>query len=171
MNERVAAILAFHATKSFGSRANLEREQRRVAELYRSLEPEESAELVRIVVRGTDPTVADESDAILRCLGCLRPGSLDGHHESLIEKGIFYPPVIYHGAGQEVARRLVSLMPGENSNHLLCDLAWVGGEAVETAYRTWRDHPLIGSVTSTSRPTGIAYRLGGSCPRMGIAEI
>jgi hypothetical protein len=141
MNERTTAILAFHATKSFGSKANLERQQQRVAELYRSLQPEEATELIRFVIQGTHPTAADESDMILRFLACLRPGSLDGHHKALIEKGVLNPPVIYHGAGQAIARRLVDLMPGEKTDHLLCALAWVGGEVVETAFRTWRDQP------------------------------
>jgi hypothetical protein len=141
MNERVTAILAFHATKSFGSKANLERQQQVVAELYRSLEPDETAELIRLVIEGTEPATSAESDTILRCLACLRAGSLVGHHEALVEKGIFYPAVMYHGADQEVARRLIGLMPGENTDHLLCALSWIGGEVVEMAFRAWRYEP------------------------------
>ncbi len=141
MAEQIDAIFAFHVTGSFGSSANLEEQQHRVAELYRSLLSEEAEELARLAIEGTDPATAEESDMILLCLACLCPGSLNGFHDMLVEQGFFYPAVLYHGAAQEIGRRLLELLPGENTDHLLCALAWVGGEVVETAFRGWREHP------------------------------
>lgn len=167
MHERVAAILAHHATKSFGTRENLIQQEDRVADLYRSLEPVEAAALARLVVEGTDPTAAAECDMILRCLACLRPGSLDGFHEALIEKAVFYPPVIYHGAGPDIAGRLLNLLPGEHTNHLLCALAWVGGENMEAALRTWREQPPAWVKDLHIPPERYAHQAGWELDRDG----
>jgi hypothetical protein len=141
MGERIDAILAFHSTKSFGTKANLEGQEKRVADLYRSLETEEAAKLARLAIDRTDPRSSGESDAILRCLACLRSDSLIGHHEALVNHGVFSPPMLYRGAGNGIARRLLDLMPTDDSNHLLCALAWIGGEVVEEAFHQWREYP------------------------------
>jgi hypothetical protein len=70
MNERAAAILAFHATKSFGSRENLIRQHQRVADLYRSLAPEEAAELARLVLEGPAKNTAKGIYYLFICGRC-----------------------------------------------------------------------------------------------------
>ncbi|WP_165249879.1 hypothetical protein [Paludisphaera soli] len=167
MNGRVADILVYHATRSFGSRENLVRQGERVAHLYRSLEPEEAAALARLAVEGTEPTAMAESDMILRCLGCLRPGSLTGHHEALIHRGLFYPPVIYHRAGPDIARRLLDRLPGEPMNHVLCALAWVGGEDFEAALRSWREQPPAWAKELDLPPERYAHQAGWELDREG----
>jgi hypothetical protein len=141
MSETIDAILAYHSTKNFGTKANQEQQEKRIADLYRSLGTEDTAKLAQLVINGTDPRGLGRSGEILQCLACFRPGSLKGLHESLVDHNVFYPPVIYHGAGDGIAGRVLGRLPGENPDHLLCALAWIGGNGVERAFQLWRAHP------------------------------
>jgi hypothetical protein len=49
--------------------------------------------------------------------------------------------VIYHSASPEVAGRIVGLLPGENTDHMLLALAWIGDGVAQAAFRSWRDDP------------------------------
>jgi hypothetical protein len=141
VSDRVTAIRQFHETRSFGTPENLRRQQERAAVLYRSLELEEARGLALLTLDAFEPGKTGITDEILRCLACLRPGSLDGFHHALLDRGILYPPVVWHGAGADVASRIVGMLPGEVTNHLLLTLAWIGDEVVQDAFRRWRNEP------------------------------
>lgn len=146
MAGRIAALMQFHLRSPRHVGAESIPTQDEAADLYRALDADEVRELAGLAVG--PPSLADPSESleILRCLACLRPGSLDGLHEALIDRGIFYPPVIWHGAGPEVAARIIGLIPGQAAdrillNHRLLALAWIGDGVVQEAFRQWRDNP------------------------------
>jgi hypothetical protein len=141
MSERIDAILTYHSTKDFGTKANLEQQQKRIADVYRSLGTEDVERLGQFATDGTDPTSSRDLAAILRCLTCFCPGSLLDHHGTLVDRGVFDPPVIYHGAGDGIAGRMLDRLPGETPDRLLFALAWVGGVAVDRAFHHWRQQP------------------------------
>lgn len=141
MSDRVTAIRQFHETRSFGTGENLRRQQERTATLYRSLEPDEARALARLAIDRFEPGKVGITAEILRNLACLRPGSLDEFHGTLADRRIFYPGVIYHGASPEVAARIVGMLPGDDTNHMLVALAWVGDGVVREAFGAWRSDP------------------------------
>jgi hypothetical protein len=140
MRKKVKGILGFHATKSF-PKGDLVQQGERVADLYRALDSTESDELARHAIDSFDPTEDCDTEEILRCLASFQPGSLNAHHDALIDHGILYPGLLYHGASEDVATRILGLLPGENANHLLTALAWIGGNVVQQAFAAWRDAP------------------------------
>jgi hypothetical protein len=90
MRKKVKGILKFHATKSFG-KGDLVQQEETVADVYRSLNSTESDELARHAIDSSDATEDCDTEAIHRCLACFQPGSLNTHHDALIEHGILYP--------------------------------------------------------------------------------
>lgn len=160
MSDRVALLLAYHRTKRFGSNEELQRRQREAADLYRSLDPEESGTLVGVALDGYAPDKIGITEDILLALACLRPGSLDGHHGDLFDRGIVYPPVIYHGASSGVASRIVASMPGESANHRLLTLAWIGDQAVIDAFGSWRSDPPAWTASLYVPPHAYAFEAG-----------
>src|SRR4051812_18565708 len=133
---------------SFGGRDERIRRHDEAAGLYRALEPHEARELATFAIGEPDPD-GDRCrwhEEILLCLACLRPGSLDGLHDALLDRSIIDPPVMWHGAGPGVASRIVSMLPGRATDlrgldDLLLALAWIGDEVVQDAFRRWRDDP------------------------------
>jgi hypothetical protein len=55
VSEKVTMIKEFHGTKNFGNRENLQRQQAKAADLYRSLTPEEIGELARFAIDSFEP--------------------------------------------------------------------------------------------------------------------
>ncbi|MEO6811868.1 MAG: DUF1963 domain-containing protein [Isosphaeraceae bacterium] len=144
MAGRVAELKRFHGTKSFGSRANLILREDEAAGLYHALEPQEARELASFAIGLDLPTEGEDKGEILRCLACLRPGSLDDFHLDLVGRGILYPPMIWYGAGADIAARIVGMLPGPDTlrtNHLLLALAWIGDGVVQDAFDRWRNEP------------------------------
>ena len=88
-----------------------------------------------------DPNKSGDPEEVLRNLTCLRPGTLDEFHPTLVSLRIFNPPVIYQGGSADVGARILDELPGENPDHLLLALAWIGGDGVQDAFRGWREDP------------------------------
>lgn len=141
VSDRVTAIRRFHETSSFGTAENLRRQQETAAGLYRSLEPDEARGLARLALDAFEPGEFGITQEILLGLACLRPCSLGEFHEAMVDRRIFYPGVIYHGASPDVAARIVEMLPGDDTNHMLVALAWIGDEVVRDAFRAWRAVP------------------------------
>jgi hypothetical protein len=141
MTNRVQTLLAFHRTRSFGSRENLIARQREARAVYRALTPDEQAELGETVLARAGHE-GHRVEQVLCCLACFRPGSLTPFHEDLVRRRILYPGVIHHGAGGGVAAGLMALLEGdEHRNLALLALAWVGDETVQGAFAEWRAQP------------------------------
>lgn len=141
MSERVEALKRYYDPKGDGRR-EVDGEG-----LYRALEPAEVGELVEYALAASDAGML-EPDDILESLACLRPGSLDGWHSALLDRQILYPGLLYHGAGGEVATRIVAQLEGEGGdldslrlNHLLLALAWIGDAIACDTFARWQNDP------------------------------
>src|SRR4051812_41469379 len=152
---------------SFGSRDERIRRHDEAAGLYRALGPHEARELAALAIGEPAPD-GDRyrwHEEILLCLACLRPGSLDGLHEALLDRGIIFPPVVWHGAGPGVAPRIVGMLPGRAADlrgldRLLLALAWIGDGVVQDAFRRWRDDPPVWAGTLRRPPHRYAEQAG-----------
>ena len=160
MSDRVERLVEFHGTRNFGGQENLLRQQVMAAGLYRSLDAEEARELARFAIDCCVPGKPGAAEEVLLCLACLSPGGLDAWHGALVDRRVFSPAVIYHGAGSEIAERVVRLLPGEDTNHMLLALAWIGDDVVRDSFRRWRDDPPDWAVRLYVRPHRYAEEAG-----------
>lgn len=133
-SEAIQTIKAFHERRSFGTAENLYAAERQVGAAYRSLSRDECRQLGRFALENSDET-------ILSHLACLLPGSLVGLHREFVERGIFYPPVIFHGADEEASALLMEQLEtghADNANLALLALAWADNPTVLRAFQKWR---------------------------------
>jgi hypothetical protein len=138
VSDSLRLIQSFHEKKRH---ENLAQSQRQVRDLYLSLSPEDVDQAVRTAL---DLLASDERTAgnMLRCLACFRPGCLGAAHHTLVERRFFYPGIVYYGAEDGIAKRILSLLSDkENVNHMLLALAWIGNETVQKAFQAWKKKP------------------------------
>src|SRR5579859_1797985 len=129
MADRVQSLLAFHNTRSFGSKQNLQSQQRHAREVYGELSLAEQHELAELAINE-----GDDLHEVLCCLACFQPGSLAPFHKTLVQRRMFYPGVIFHGAKPEIASGLLEVLEeDEHRNNGLISLAWIGDETVRAA--------------------------------------
>lgn len=146
MSERVAALMRFHGRTPRQASAEPVPNQDEAADLYRALDSHEARRLAEFAIGSPALGARAPHPEILLSLACLRPGSLDGLHGTLIDRGIFYPPVIWHGAGPEIAAKIIDLIPGRAAdrlslNHMLLASAWIGDGVVQDGFSRWREDP------------------------------
>jgi hypothetical protein len=137
MSERIETIKAFHECRNFGTAEKLRTAQRNVAAAYRSLSSEECGTLARFAVESG-------KGEILSHLACLQPGSRSGLHLELVQKGVLYPPVIFHAADEKATALLIEQLSdgeAENANLSLLALAWTDNPAVQQAFDSWQANP------------------------------
>lgn len=113
---------------------------------YRLLSQAEGKELGQLALTLLDTSVEKEEEVleqVLVSLACLVPGALDGLHQDLAAREIFYPPEIYLGADAETRSELIRRVDADdgNRNLLLKALAWIGDGAVQEQFKAWRDTP------------------------------
>ena len=113
---------------------------------YHLLSQAEGKELGQLALSLLDTKVKQEEDTlegVLVSLACLVPGALDGLHQDVAAREIFYPPEIYLGADERTQSALIQrIVSGDGSkNHLLSALAWVGDAGVQEQFKLWRDAP------------------------------
>lgn len=159
MSDAVEQIKAFYSRRNFGTAENLRQAQREVATAYRSLKFGEGAELVSWAVASLGDKETRAKDALAH-LACFHPGSLDGSHQHLLRAGLFYPPVIYHGAGDEVAREIIESIDEPNVNLALMALAWIGSQTAQRAFSDWRESPPAWAI-GLHVPTHAYAEVGG----------
>ena len=130
-------IRSFHETKNFGTRENLLRRSQEAHAAYRAISNSEIRPLVEAVLNHAEP-----EDAILTNLACFQPGSLVPFHDQFIEKGLFYPGLIFHEASEQTTEKLVALIDSSPDqlllNHLLTCVAWAGNQAAQKAFARWK---------------------------------
>jgi hypothetical protein len=94
---------------------------------------------VALGLLASDERIANE---MLRCLACFRPRNLCASHNALVERRLFYPGIMYYGAEDGIAKRILGLLSDkENVNHMLVSLAWIGNETVQRAFQDWKRKP------------------------------
>ncbi|NLE37110.1 MAG: hypothetical protein GX621_03700, partial [Pirellulaceae bacterium] len=147
MESPVERLLEFHSVRSFGSRERLLESQEEARGLYRSLAFDDVQQLVGIAIESVSDDDAELAENIFRNLACLKPGSLLPFHDQLIDRHLYCPGVMYHGATADTANRILGCLSSTNFddalplNQILCALAWIGNETVQRAFDSWRHDP------------------------------
>ena len=147
MSNAVDRIRQFHSTSSFGTPGGLKEAEKEAKELYRSLGTDDVQQLVAVAIDSQRVDKGELVRDVCPNLACLQPGSLQPFHGQLIDRQLYYPGVMFHGATADIAIRIVeSLLSSGNSNrlatnHILCALAWIGDDVVQQAFDSWRRNP------------------------------
>lgn len=166
MTSDIEIIYRFHMAKSFGIQENLIALSDDMNRAYRDLSEAEIPELVQLAVARKDYL-----QDVLVILACLRPDSLKPFHQKFIERGIFYPEVIYHDADERCALDLAKLLgsSGESRrrNHLLQCMAWAGNTRVQTLFSEWRESPPAWAADLHDPPHAYALEAGWELGRNG----
>src|SRR5262245_37971904 len=134
MTGQVQSLLEFHSATSFGNRANLLLRQSQARSTYLALTENDRAELAQVSIAQIGKG-NNRLEQALCCLACLHPVTLATFHHSLLERGILFPGMIFHGASSEIAEQLAALCEQDNCrNHALTALAWIGDDIVQAAF-------------------------------------
>ena len=147
MSEAVDRIRTYHSTGSFGSRQRLQEAQEETRAAYRSLSLDEIEQLVVPAIESKIPGKGGLAEDVLRNLSCLNPGSLTPFHDQLIDRHLYYPGRAFHRATSRTTDRImealtaVATMNRLTTNHMLCALAWIGDETVQSTFAFWRSNP------------------------------
>lgn len=137
MSDSIRRIRSFHETRRH---ENLAQSQRQVHDLYLSLTPSEVDLAVRTALDLLDSD-EDTAEEMFRCLACFHPRSLRAAHHTLVEQRRFYPGIMFYGAEEGIAKRILNLLSDkENVNHMLLALAWIGSDTVQKAFQVWKEN-------------------------------
>jgi hypothetical protein len=114
----------------------------RLTQALRALMMEQGQRIAEDIWRDFDPK---EDDYLLAQLGASVPGALATIHNDMVERNVFYPPFLYLGAEDGIAKKLiekVSNPPDDVSPYLMLRcLAWIGSELAIQQFQQWREHP------------------------------
>jgi hypothetical protein len=94
-----------------------------LADLYRSLSPQESEQMAGYVLELLDHNWDDEAEMLLFQLACLSPSGLRSIHKALVTRERFYPGIAYRNAESEIAQQVIKLLTTRasdlNVSHIL----------------------------------------------------
>ena len=163
MTHRVESLILFYRTKGFGARDNRLVQENLARSIYVELTSAERMQLAQAAVSGADKDL----EPALLCLACYFPGSLVPFHKEFVQRRKLHPGVLFHGADSTIANEIFNLIDRENevigtvtTNHALTELAWIGDDAVQSAFATWRDKPPLWASTLFVPPHAYAHEAG-----------
>jgi predicted nucleic-acid-binding Zn-ribbon protein len=115
----------------------------------------------------------DIAEDILLHVACFVPDGLKGLRLELARRGIFsYSGVLYKGAGPKVSRLLIRRLDegrvsSKNLHPTLVALAWIGDEAVRSAFRRWQMDPPPWREKLHVSPAAYAHEAGWELTESG----
>jgi hypothetical protein len=133
----------------------------RLTQALRALTTEQGQRIAEGIWRDFD---LKEDDYLLAQLGASVPGALATIHNDMVERNVFYPPFLYLGAEDGIAKKLiekVSNPPDDVSPYLMLRcLAWIGSELAIQQFQQWREHPPSWWGMSNLPPTEYTVEAG-----------
>lgn len=84
-----------------------------------------------------------EAEDILMSLVCYRNYNISNALPELIKRGLFYNPIVFKDASQDIQDQLLErvIWDEDNRNHLLLVLGWIGNAVVTEQFREWQLQP------------------------------
>lgn len=129
--KHIMTIEKLHQTWSTENRLKLK-------EIYQSLSFEEGKELVSYSIALLDQDKERLAEDILLHLSCFIPSALHEAHQSLIDRMVLYPWILFRGAKAHISEQLAAKSIGsEQANEFLLALAWIGDATVQKNFLEW----------------------------------
>lgn len=115
----------------------------------------------------TDDRLFEE---FLHRLAAFAPGSVDGLHQKLLDRGIYYPGILYRGASGSSRDVLIDMIGrgGVSADRILKALAWIGDDVVVRRLREWTEMSPAWRAKLHVSPDQYALEAGWTIKRDGI---
>lgn len=112
-------------------------------EVYSALSEGDADRMLNAALELLESGDEDTCQEILVSLICYRDYSLESCIPILLERGIYYPGILFKDAPARGRDRMLQFVEqdGENRNHLLLALAWIGDDQVVRQFQEWRSDP------------------------------
>lgn len=112
-------------------------------EVYSALSPGEAERMLTIALDLLEAGDEDTCQEIVVSLVCYQNKSLESCIPTLMERGIYYPGILFKDASAHSRDKLLQQVEQDkdNRNHLLLALAWIGDDQVVHQFQEWRAVP------------------------------
>jgi hypothetical protein len=139
----VEILKMMHAPRKYNPLENDLPYHKSAQELYHQL-TEAELELMEIyAITLIDREDLDQAETILLSLVCFTNARIERGLEAFLQKGKYYPSILYKDAGSAIRDDLIHRVDNDsaNRNHLLLALAWIDDEEVIRLFAKWRQNP------------------------------
>ncbi|MEG0383146.1 MAG: DUF1963 domain-containing protein [Solibacillus sp.] len=112
-------------------------------QIYTSLSKEEADCMLKYAMKLLALHNESEAEEILLSLVCYRDGYVLDDLPMLIQRGLFYNPILFKDAQQDIQNHILErvMWDDDNRNHLLLALGWIGNAGVIEQFREWQMRP------------------------------
>ncbi|MEO4053247.1 DUF1963 domain-containing protein [Solibacillus sp. CAU 1738] len=112
-------------------------------QMYISLLEEEADCMLKYAIELLAVNNESEAEDILFSLVCYRNDNISDALPELIQRGLFHNPILFKDAPQDIQNQLLErvIWDGDNRNHLLLVLGWIGNAVVTEQFREWQMQP------------------------------
>lgn len=112
-------------------------------EVYSALSAGDANRMLNAALELLESGDEDTCQEILVSLICYRDYSLESCIPILLERGIYYPGILFKDASVHSRDELLQQVEQDkdNRNHLLLALAWIGDDQVVRQFQEWRSDP------------------------------
>ena len=140
-------------------------------EVYSALSPGEAERMLTMAFDLLESGDEDTCQEILVSLVCYQNKSLESCIPTLMERGIYYPGILFKDASARSRGELLQQVEQDkdNRNHLLLALAWIGDDQVVHQFQEWRTVPPSWAEELYVPPEAYAHEGAGSLRRKEVS--
>ena len=137
-------------------------------EVYSTLSADDADRMLDVGLELLESGDEDTCQEILVSLICYRNRSLESCIPTLMERGIYYPGILFKDASAHSRDELLQQVEQDqdNRNHLLLALAWIGDDQVVRRFQEWRSDPPFWAEELYVPPEAYTHEGAGSLRRM-----
>ncbi len=112
-------------------------------QIYISLSALEADSMMKYALEVLAVNNESEAEDILLSLVCYRDDNILDALPELIQRGLFYHPILFKDSPQDIRDQLLERVAWDedNRNHLLLVLGWIGDSVVIDQFQQWRKQP------------------------------
>ena len=112
-------------------------------QIYISLSDQEADGMLKYALELLDINNESEAEDILLSLVCYRDNNISDALPELIQRGLFYNPILFKDSPQDIRDQLLERVTWDedNRNHLLLVLGWIGDSVVIDQLQHWQKQP------------------------------
>ncbi len=139
----VEILKVMHAPKKYDPLIQYVSYPLSMEQIYISLSDQEADSMMKYALELLAVNNESEAEDILLSLVCYRDDNVSDALPELIQRGLFYHPILFKDSPQDIRDQLLERIAwdDDNRNHLLLVLGWIGDSAVIDQFQQWRKQP------------------------------
>jgi hypothetical protein len=143
ITDPVELLRIFHTPRPHNPLVTFRPPPKSPEELYASLNSSQNGRLMTIAADAFRSCQDHFAQSLGRSLALFTDFPLDPMLEAWIDRNLYWPPILFRGAGASIRNAVVvALESGRaNANHALSALAWIGDDRVAGLFREWKSRP------------------------------